>query len=387
MITLLLLTLAADLPSQREVDEITRKLGEVMQLKPRRPIPVHQMTREALKRDFTRRADKAMKPEEQRVDELTLQWLGFVAPGFNLKTTTVDLLSEQAAAYYDYRRKRLVMLANPLGEFDPNVLAHELSHALADQHFKIGRFIDGAKSGDDAELARQAVVEGQASWLMADYESRQRDGTSLTEVPSRLPAWSSFDDKASFAFPELEKAPLYLRVNLLFPYWEGGRFQQAVLARSGPRGFREVFTTPPVSSQQILHPEAYFEHRHPEQPALPLARLKGYRTLTAGVLGEADHLVLFKQYGDPRPEAVAEGWRGGQYRILERPRNGARECCVVLYASSWKDEAAAQAAQTAWARVVANKARQAEGVRRARVQRRQRLVFSIEGLPASPRPE
>ncbi|MCX6599791.1 MAG: hypothetical protein NTV70_25845 [Acidobacteria bacterium] len=387
MITLLLLTLAADLPSQREVDEITRRLGEVMQLKPRRSIPVHQMTRDALKRDFARRADKVMKPEEQRVDELTLQWLGFVAPGFNLKTTTVDLLSEQAAAFYDYRRKRLVMLANPLGEFDPNVLAHELSHALADQHFKIGRFIDGAKAGDDAELARQSVVEGQASWLMADYESRQRDGTSVAEAPGRLPAWSSFDEKASFAFPELEKAPLYLRVNLLFPYWEGGRFQQAVLARSGPRGFREVFTTPPVSSQQILHPEAYFENRMPEQPALPLARLKGYRTLSAGVLGEADHLVLFKQYGDPHPERVAEGWRGGQYRILERRRNGATECCVVLYSSSWKDEAAAEAAEKAWARVVANKPVQASGNARGRVSRQQRNVISIEGLSAPSRPE
>ncbi len=380
MITLLMLTLAADLPSQREVDEITRRLGEVMQLKPRRSIPVHQMTRDALKRDFTRRADKVMKPEEQRVDELTLQWLGFVAPGFNLKTTTVDLLSEQAAAFYDYRRKRLVMLANPLGEFDPNVLAHELSHALADQHFKIGRFIDGAKAGDDAELARQSVVEGQASWLMADYESRQRDGTSVAEAPGRLPAWSSFDEKASFAFPELEKAPLYLRVNLLFPYWEGGRFQQAVLARSGARGFREVFTTPPVSSQQILHPEAYFEHRVPEQPALPVAHLKGYRTLSAGVLGEADHLVLFKQYGEPQPERVAEGWRGGQYRMLERRRNGATECCVVLYSSSWKDEAAAQAAEKAWARVLANKAVQAPAAVRARVTRQGRNVVSIEGL-------
>ena len=387
MTALLLLALAADLPSQREVDEITRRLGEVMQLKPRRSIPVHQMTRDALKRDFTRRADKVMKPDEQRVDELTLQWLGFVSPGFNLKTTTVDLLSEQAAAFYDYRRKRLVMLANPLGEFDPNVLAHELSHALADQHFKIGRFIDGAKDGDDAELARQSVVEGQASWLMADYESRQRDGTSLADAPGRLPSWSSFDEKASFAFPELEKAPLYLRVNLLFPYWEGGRFQQAVVARSGARGFREVFATPPVSSQQILHPDAYFERRLPEQSALPTARLKGYRTLSAGVMGEADHLVLFKQYGDPQPERVAEGWRGGQYRILERRQKGKVECCIVLYGSSWKDEAAAQAAEKAWARVVANKPVQAPRPLGAKVTRQGRHLTSIEGLTSPARPE
>jgi hypothetical protein len=59
----------------------------------------------------------------------------------------------------------------------------------------------------------------------------------------------------------------------------------------------------------------------------------------------------------------------------------------VLYSSSWKDEAAAQAAEKAWARVLANKPVQAPAEVRARVTRQGRNVVSLEGLPNSIRPE
>ena len=48
-----------------------------------------------------------MKPAELRTEELTLKKFGFVPQDFDLKKTTIDLLTEQTAAFYDFHRKKL----------------------------------------------------------------------------------------------------------------------------------------------------------------------------------------------------------------------------------------------------------------------------------------
>jgi len=366
-----LLLIAADLPSQAAIDRVTADLAAITGFRLKRRVRVSKLTREDLERDLNTRVMKKIDPKEIRADELTLQWLGFVAPGFDLKKTSVDLIAEQAAAYYDYKRKKLVLLENPLDEFDESLLAHELAHALADQTFRLGRYMDRGE-GDDAELARQAVVEGQATWLMTEFGLR-REGRSLKDSPSALPSGSSTDAQVAARFPVLEKSPLFLRVNLLFPYWEGARFQHAVFERLGAAGFNTVFKTPPVSSRQILHPETYFAREAPEKAGLPLAQTKGWKILNTGSLGEIDHLIVFKQNAEAGAEGLAAAWRGGTYEVRER----GTVCCLVRYASIWKDAASAASAQAAWERHL-----QAKPVRgKSSVSREGRTVHSVE-LPA-----
>src|SRR5580704_3539005 len=52
--------------------------------------------------------------KEVRAEELTLKMFGMVPPDFNLVGETVDLLSEQAAAFYDYNKKKLFILDTTL---------------------------------------------------------------------------------------------------------------------------------------------------------------------------------------------------------------------------------------------------------------------------------
>lgn len=364
---------AADLPTESEVQAIFDEVGRIANLAPKRPVKVDRITREQLREYLNGRIQKMVKPAEIRADELTLKWLGFAPADFDLKKTTVDLITEQAAAYYDYKTRKLVMLENPIGEFDPGVLAHELAHALADQHFKIGRFMDDGAKTDDAAMARMAVVEGQAQWLMTAYELRKRSKVDLTEHPDLLPAWKSTDADASFRYPVLEKTPFYMRVTLLFPYWEGGRFQQALIAKDGIAALRAVFTRPPQSTQHILHPEVYFEGRIPDKTQLAKVKLRGYKELSSGVLGELDHLVAFKINKRSNAEELAADWRGGAYKLLESKVH----CCVLLYASDWKDEASAEKAKVAWAEHVERKAVRG----RLQISRTGRTLQAIEGAP------
>jgi hypothetical protein len=120
----------------------------------------------------------------------------------------------------------------------------------------------------------------------------------------------------------------------VFPYTEGGRFQNAVYAKMGKVAFSEVFRHPPDTSQQILHPAKYFDHIQPTDPAFPqLAPGKGYKDLSDGMLGELDHAILIRQYGTAaEAAAIAPHWKGGRYSLIE---NKSQARVILRYVSEW----------------------------------------------------
>ena len=175
------------------------------------------------------------------------------------------------------------------------MLAHELSHALADQNFNLARFIRQGRKSDDGASARLAVMEGQATWLMSEFLAR-KTGQSLKNSPSLVAMMSNLSENGAGQYPVFESAPLYERVTLIFPYTKGMLFQNAVFERDGQEAFEEVFRKPPVSTQQILHPEKYFAGTKPTEPPVPDPHLRGYKGLVGGSLGEIEHSILLEQY-------------------------------------------------------------------------------------------
>jgi hypothetical protein len=176
-------------------------------------------------------------------------------------------------------------------------------------------------------------MEGQATWLMTEVQAR-RMGQSIATTPGLLDAMSGAGDEAASQYPVFNSVPLYLRVTLVFPYTEGGRFQNAVYAKMGKAAFAEVFRRPPDTCQQILHPAKYFDHIEPTRPAFPqLAHDKGYKDLSEGMLGELDHSILIRQYGSSQEAArLAPHWKGGRYSLIEK-KSEAR--VILRYVSEW----------------------------------------------------
>ena len=131
---------------------------------------------------------------------------------------------------------------------------------------------------------------------------------------------SGLSDSGAGQFPVFDSAPLYLRLTLVFPYTKGMLFQHAVFARQGQRGFSEVFARPPVSTQQILHPEKYFDKILPTAPEVPDLRLpKHYKGLVGGVLGELEHGILLQPgMGKDQAAELAAHWRGSTFELMER---------------------------------------------------------------------
>lgn len=334
--------LALPCPAQAPPEDIFASIGRIEDglsaitgLAFKHHVPYALITKDQLHQYLEQRLKETMKPEDEREEELVLKMLGLVPQDFDLRKNTLDLLTEQAAAFYDYNQKKLFVLEGTGGGDEERVaLIHELAHALADQHFHLAKYIhEGAKS-DDASTARQAVMEGQATWLMAAYISRE--GGGKPEVPETILEMmkTSIEGSAAEQYPVFSKAPPYIRESLVFPYADGLTFQDAVFRKLGREAFSEVFLRAPVSSGQIFHPERYLDHGGvvtPNPPALEDAR--DFRRLADGTLGELDFRVLLSQYTTPdKGKALAAHLSGGAYELFENKRD---KFPVLGVASTW----------------------------------------------------
>ncbi len=366
-------------------------IGEISGLRPLKPIRRALISRESIRKLLKTRLSEAVSAEQIRHEELFLKKFGFVEEQFNLAEQLVEVLAEQAAALYDFKTKTLYLATWSPDELQEPALAHELVHVLEDQHFNLDKFSKKAK-GADQDLARSAVVEGQASWVMIEYVLRQ-SGRSMMETPLLAAAAAGSSRFEAERYPVYSASPLYLRETLLFPYTEGLLFHQAVIEKYGREGFTRVFRRPPISSQQILLPEAYFEQRKPTRPALPTIRLsRRFKKTSQGEIGQLDHFILLKQYvGEEQAESLAPRWRGGVYRIRETK---SRDQGVLFYAVEWETLSDAalyfdlyqQVCREKWDQMNVEKRFKDKVLGRSEtggflISRRGRVVTSIEGLP------
>jgi hypothetical protein len=321
-----------------QVPTIAAELTQISGLQLRHPVPCDFITKEKVNQFLKQRVKEESTPEEIRAEELTLKKFGFVPQDFDLAASTIDLLTEQAAAFYDYNKKKLFITESSTKEPQEPVLAHELSHAIADQNFNLAKYVKAGRRSDDGSTARLAVMEGQATWLMSEYLAR-KNSQSLRTSPE-LVALMSGESTDNSQFPVYDKSPLYLRQTLIFPYTKGMLFQDAVLHRNNVQGFAEVFRHPPLSTQQILHPNDYFSGLKPADPPLPKPRLPGYKGLVGGSLGELEHQILLEQYaGKDTAADLGPHWRGCNFELTEN-KKAAR--VVLLYASQWDNENSAR---------------------------------------------
>ncbi|MEB2359853.1 MAG: hypothetical protein HUU41_03520 [Bryobacteraceae bacterium] len=376
-----------------EISAIMAELEEISGLDAPARVRYDTITRPELRRYLERKIQEEVKPEEIRADELALKKFGFVPPDYDLKESTVDLLTEQAAAFYDFRARKLFVLESASGALDQIALVHELAHALADQNFRLAKFIKRGESSDDDSLAHVAVMEGQASWLTGEYLARM-SGQSLKTSPALLERMSRSADDAAGQFPVLKSAPLYIRETLLFPYTAGMRFQNAVLEKFGFEGFRRVFKNPPVTTQQILHPQKYFDAILPTRPRPPeLPKAASYRSLTEGSVGELDHEILLRQYIGEDAARLAERWRGGSFELFEHRKT---KEVVLAYAVEWNETSDARRYFELYRRILAAKWKTFHPTEESeaavagegdgghfRVELIGKMVTSLEGLPSA----
>jgi hypothetical protein len=325
------------LPTAAEINVVLKELSDITGFRIRKQLPFALITRDQVNQYLKEQINQSVKPDEIRAEETTLKKFGFAPPDFDLKQTTIDLLTEQAAAFYDFKRKKLFISDWATVNMRDVALIHELAHALADQNFPIQKFTNKGADNSESSLAREAVVEGQASWLMLEVGAR-RNGRTLADPRTAREFLEPEADTQQSDYPVFNKAPLYLRRTLMFPYDEGEKFQQAVFLRDGKPAFARVFRDPPISTAQIEHPERYFDHTPISSPDLPKP-VRHAKPFVTGAMGELETRILLEQYVSAgMADALGPKLKGADYRVDET-KAGHR--MTLVYASEWIDQDAA----------------------------------------------
>ncbi|MBM3121584.1 MAG: hypothetical protein FJZ97_05285 [Chloroflexi bacterium] len=169
----------------------------------------------------------------------------------------------------------------------------------------------------DACLARRALVAGDAA-LLAEQWWRTFGGDR-----SILPA-SPVDCAAHLAERDEEMADISAWLG--FPAEAGLAFVRTRYLAGGWAAVDAAHADPPLSSEQILHPERYPKDapRSPDLDDLSPALGDGWTTTDSGVLGEWRTLLALRAYLEPdEAEKAAAGWGGDRYAILAGPASGA----------------------------------------------------------------
>jgi len=298
-------------------------------------------------------------------DEIVLKKFGLLDRDFALKPFLLALLTEQVEAYYDSKTKTVNMLDWVSVEEQKPVLAHELTHALQDQHVDLDKWDDQTpddvsvnSSGDSDHLAkdeldtaRDAVVEGQATAVMMDYILKPM-GKSLVKDPDVMD-FVKQQMASTDSSPVLARAPLLLSESLLFPYREGLSFEQDVWMDQGQAAaFPGALDRPPTSSWEIMNPRQYEQKKTPNIPLLPNIHPlvdKLYKPYDIGQVGQLDvHILAGIFAGEDAARDLTPAWNGGIYwagqRVSATPAEKTTTGSLALfYLSAWKNAASAEA--------------------------------------------
>jgi hypothetical protein len=328
----------------RAADEILAEVSRHIGLPLRSPLKKSLRSREEI-RAFVEQQVAEEKPEELYADQRALEKFGLLPKGFDLLPFLLDLLEEQVAGLYDPKGQEFYIADWLPVEEQRIVMAHELVHALQDQHFQLKAWIDAAKPSDDAELARDAVAEGSATIAMFEFMAREMglpntNARTMGDLEMLLRSQVSAGLSSS---PQFAKAPKFIQDALMFPYIDGAIFTQKVLkSLSGWEEFRSVFEKPPVSTQQILHPELYLAGVAPQKVELAAADgalPKRWKKLDENLMGEFGLLALLKQLSTlEAAKEIAPAWAGDRYSIYEDAHT---KEALLLYRVQFSSEAAA----------------------------------------------
>ena len=290
--------------------EVFNEMSKIRELPVLSPARSGTQSRQAIEAMVVRTLDAQTTPAQMHATELTLKKLGMVGPDFQFRPFVRAILTEQVAGYYDPKTREFYVADWIDLDAQKPVMAHELTHALQDQHFNLQRLSTWPHGDSDAELAAHALVEGDATLAMAQY------AFAHPELIAALAA------SVSGASEQISRAPRSLREALVFPFDKGLAWVMRLQQRGGWAAVSAAFSKMPLSSEQILHMEKYDAYEAPIKMTVPpieglLGR--GWSRIDEDVQGEWGYYSTLDEFlkAPDVSAAAAAGWGGDRYAVFE----------------------------------------------------------------------
>lgn len=314
-------------------DAIEVQVADIRGLQPTEDVARRVIDEDELRTLITKEFDEESPPEYVAANERLYKALDLIEQDASLRDLTLDMLSGGVAGFYRPEENTLYVVSRTglPGVNERVTFAHEFDHALQDQHTTVFEDQDGLLDQTDRILARQAIYEGDATLLMTIWGGANFDLNDLAELLQLA------NDPKQLAL--LERMPAILEETLLFPYTTGLTFVQRTQLQGGWEAVDAFYDRMPVSTEQILHPEAYEANEEPVDVDLPddlAAQLgEGWSVSIEDTFGELQLGIWLRESGvDVETASTAStGWGGDRLAVVEGP-NGA---WGVVLETAWDD--------------------------------------------------
>jgi hypothetical protein len=209
-------------------------------------------------------------------------------------------IQERIAGLYNSRDNRLKVRDVEPSPFVEEVLVHELTHALDDQHFDLAR-ADLYVHDDEAGATFDALAEGDARWVEVQYVEAMSAGDQAAAQAAR--------QKISGSGPAFPPA---IEGLLSFPYSAGAAFVDALREQGGATRVNQAFRKPPTTTAQILEPERYLAPED-DGPSVRRPQPAG-ESFRRGSLGELFVYLMVSGTSDATAaRTAAKAWAADRY--------------------------------------------------------------------------
>ena len=307
--------------------------------------PTEMRTRAEHREDIEANFDETLTAADADFENARLATTLIAGQSTDAVELQLDVQTAFPAAFYDTEAKFIGFITeNPDRiELDQVTLAHELLHALQDQHFELGSIFEEPTT--DGFTSSLAVVEGDAVLVEDQYRERCETGAwvddCLTQAPgqSEIPSWPlALEQLAAYNTPLVEQT----------------------YETEGWEGVNALFDEMPVSTVETISPERYGTYERPDltvadrsdetwdrvEPADADHDILGQHALTAILVApfyeSGAEVIDVNEFTGPPGTAfdyghpVTEGWEGDRFHAYTDGENTAG-----VWELAWEDADAA----------------------------------------------
>jgi hypothetical protein len=298
-------------PYGKQVADAVPRIENAVGLKFKTPPKVEVRSKEQVRAFVVQQFQDPKSLREFTGMEAAYKRLGMLPDTLDLKKFLVELLTEQIVGYYDPKTKVLYVVSDAPTEAASITITHELIHTLQDQYISLDS-AQKLEGQNDRQSAAQAVFEGQAVY---EQIAAMLGGNNVAvNLPGGWDRVREMIRENQSSMPVFAAAPVVIQETLIFPYLSGAEFVRNYKERNPGK---QLYQDMPQSTEQILHPGAYFAKRDaPTDITLP--PLSGVTPVYQNSIGEFETRLFLFQHLKDQNEAIrgATGWDGDRYALF-----------------------------------------------------------------------
>jgi len=336
---------------------IAEKVAALRKLKFDHPVAAEFLDDAAFEKRVTIDKGKLTKSDKDDIERSQgqLRAVGLIGPDVDLVDASSSLQTSGVLAYYSPKTKKITVKGTNTDDVATRVtIAHELTHALQDQHFDLQKLEkDAAKA--HASTPVRTLIEGDAVRIQRAYADSLSESDQAAYDAER--ASTSADAQAEIAD---KGVPDSLAVFFEAPYDLGPTMLDAVIAKEGVGGVDALFEHPPTADAAFLTPSTLLQHRvFPDLDPPKLAKGER-RSGTPDIFGAFALYQMLSSRLDPSVAlTAADAWGGDS--MVTFTRKGTT-CLRATFLGKTRDGTKAITdALTQWAALMPAGAAQVDG--------------------------